>query len=112
MRGESIPISQGQAVKKTANHVILLQIRLGFSVHVLYCKDSLNQHPSQFQCGMCLTDCLLLFLLTLTTTSVSTDDVDFSQASLDPATGLMCIYNQGNLQSQLSYRIDFTFVFI
>jgi len=25
---------------------------------------------------------------------VSTDDVDFSQASLDTATGLMCVYNQ------------------
>ena len=25
-------------------------------------------------------------------------DVDFSQASLDPATGLVCVHNQGNLQ--------------
>ena len=70
-----------------------------FSVRVL-----LNKPPSQFQCGMVLSDPLLLFLLivTTTTTTITTstsDDVDFSQATLDAATGLMCVYNQGNLQS-------------
>ena len=53
---------------------------------------------------MVLSDPLLLFLLivTTTTTTITTstsDDVDFSQATLDAATGLMCVYNQGNLQS-------------
>ena len=51
---------------------------------------------------MVVTDSLLLFLLIVTITSTtSTDpgDVDFSKATLDPATGLMCVYNQGNLQS-------------
>ena len=67
-----------------------------FSVRVL-----LNKPPSQFQCGMVVSDPLLLFLLIVTTTTktITSDDVDFSQATLDAATGLMCVYNQGNLQS-------------
>ena len=50
---------------------------------------------------MVLFDSLLLCLLIVTTTSTDPGDVDFSKATLDPATGLMCVYNQGNLQSQI-----------
>ena len=55
---------------------------------------------------------LILTTITITTPSVSTDDVDFSQATLDPATGLMCVYNQGNLQSNFHSAFRYRKYFI
>ena len=36
------------------------------------------------------------------------DDIDFTQAVLDPDTGLMCVYNQGwdNLQKKCPHYIN------